>query len=328
MPSTSTAMESRRRTFNLRSQLFRRRPRTFLPFNQHKTPSRAEEWIDNLGEVPVPSADHNDSSGTLEVYWLVKTQSPGSFPMMHTLFHNGKAQSVWDPMPEDMLIEYLDTIANIPYDFQNIVEEYLPRVFDPIRRGLSTNRADAPAPRRWYPKPILVAACIFAERRILDDPRTYGSSNDDSDDSDEESWPGADLYNRYADRDESGSELEDFLTNSMIPSAGYGLDAAFHGFSDNSDIGSESGSVFSCDCSNGDSDGGSDSADDSEFSLDREKTGQEGGDDRSEAAEASEDDDDTSDDEDDDDWDVSTIDMKFHQTLIELEQRGLELPLY
>lgn len=115
----------------------------FLPFTQCRIPPRAEEWMSGLGDVPVPNVDHSDSLGTLEIYWVVKTHSPGSCPM---IFHNGKAQSVWDPMPEDMLIEYLDTIANIPYHFRNIVDEYLPRVFDPIRRGLSTNGADAPAP--------------------------------------------------------------------------------------------------------------------------------------------------------------------------------------
>lgn len=64
-----------------------------------------------------------------------------------------------------MLKSYLKTIAMISYGFTDIVEEYLPGVFDPIRMEKWS---------RWYPKPIIVTACVFAEWRILRDSRTAG----------------------------------------------------------------------------------------------------------------------------------------------------------
>lgn len=71
-------------------------------------------------------------------------------------------------MPEEMLVGYLETIARIPNSFQEIVEEYLPGVFEPIRedwlkRERFPDSINPPGPPRWYPMPILVAACILAE---------------------------------------------------------------------------------------------------------------------------------------------------------------------
>ena len=87
--------------------------------------------------------------------------------------------------------------------------EYLPGVFDPIRRYGFSNTTDAPTSPRWYLNPILIATCIFAERRILGDPRTIDGDPDDEDSYDEDSEDGlaysnlvgACLYNRYADLD-------------------------------------------------------------------------------------------------------------------------------
>lgn len=83
---------------------------------------------------------------------------------------------------------------------------------------------------------ILVAACIFAERSILDNPRTNKSSSDDSDDSDE-TWPGAHPYNLYASRLEADSELEGVpFTDSLIPSLNALIDQDRHPSTDAQEI--------------------------------------------------------------------------------------------
>lgn len=97
-------------------------------------------------------------------------------PMLPTLYYDGRAQSAWDPLPKEILIGYLETVAKIPYSFQDIVEEYLPGVFDLNRREDTTGLSPS---TRWYPKPTLVAACIFAEDRILGNPRITECSVDE-----------------------------------------------------------------------------------------------------------------------------------------------------
>ncbi|MCJ1427154.1 hypothetical protein MMC29_005057 [Sticta canariensis] len=133
--------------------------------------------------------------------------------MIHTLVYNRKAQSAWDPMPEDMRKEYLDIIAKIPFSFLDIVEEYLPGVFDPIRRHPD---AIGPLPMlRWYPKPILIAAAVFAERRILDDSRVTQTLDEDSnwnysdDHSDEDSDEDSDERSNEDSGEYSGEHSDD-----------------------------------------------------------------------------------------------------------------------
>lgn len=83
----------------LRSQLFLQTPRIFLPFHQPTPPPLAEEWLHHLTNAPTPPTGNLNSWGTLQLDWRNHTKSHGSCPMLHTIFHDGKAQSAWDPMP-------------------------------------------------------------------------------------------------------------------------------------------------------------------------------------------------------------------------------------
>lgn len=281
--------------FNLRSQLFRKKPRTFLPFKQRKMPPRATEWIEHLGDAPIPPrSDDVESIGMLELDWVIKANHRGSCPLLHTLFVNGKAQSAWDPMPQEALVEYLETISQIPYSFPAIVEEYLPGIFDPIR-------ADPTGPPRWYPKPILVAACLFAERRILNDPRTTDEDSDDDDDEVYRTTVGANLYNRFSRWDQSDTESVSSCARSIPDSPS----------DDESDRASTSSSCsFYSSCSS------CSSCSSSDFDLpDLKPTFSD--DDPADPAAGPE--------RDSDEWDVKSINLEFVQAMDELERRGLEL---
>lgn len=319
-------MESAEETFTLRSQLFRKKTKTFLPFKQQKMPPRADEWIGNLGDAPVPPTGDVGSLGSLQLEWGIRAMNRGSCPMLHTVCYNGRAQSAWDPMPKEMLVGYLEVIAEIPYSFQEIVEEYLPGVFDPIRRDDATG---LPPSTRWYPKPILVAACIFAERRILSDPRTEQVSDDEYDTDDEESegedafssigWPGANLVNRFARLDESDDESDTsesdsiFLRTSVSAPDGF-MSNPYDSYSD-----SDEGSIFSADLGS-DLDSVSTCSDDFESHPEVSKSSPHGnpGD--------SDDNSDESDDDSDDSnsWDVWDVNLDFQRAMDELVGRGLE----
>lgn len=333
-------------SFTLRSQLFRRRPRTFLPFKQVKTPPRAEEWIENLGDVPVPSTD---DAGILEQDWAIKTNSRGSCPLAHTLYYDGKAQSVWDPMPEEMLIGYLEILATIPYTFVDIVEEYLPGVFDPVRGYGSSDTTDGPTSPRWYPKPILIAACIFSERRILSDPRTIDGDSEDGDSNDEDSenglaYPnlvGACLYNRYADVDsdtESNISYTGSISRSTASNLDFGSDSGSISDDSESDSDSDSDGASVWDS---DSDSGSTCTEYSEVSgPDTTKPREDPGGNLDDAAVISDEvagnsddiadglDDGASDLEDSSNWFTGSIDREFRELQSELERCGLELYSY
>lgn len=246
--------------FNLRSQLFRKNSRTFLPLIQRKKPPRAEEWIGSLGDVPIsPMCDDCDKWGSMHLDWRIKKNHCGSCPMLHTLSYHGRAQSVWDPMPKEMLIWYLETIAKIPYSFADIVEEYLPGVFDPIRRESPPNTTQPTTSPRWYPMPILNAACIFAEQRIINDPRTTDWLEEDFVDVDSDvggdhpntsrvalNSVGAVLYSRYADLD-TQSDIESVCSITELTRLANGLN--FSTGSDSSSDHSDSHSDSLCSCS-------------------------------------------------------------------------------
>lgn len=266
-------------------------------------PPRAKEWIEHLGDVPIPPRGDVDSLGMLELDWGLRANHRGSCPMLHTLFINGKAQSAWDPMPQEALVEYLETISKIPYSFSDIVEEYLPGVFDPIRPD--------PTSPRWYPKPILVAACVFAERRILQDPRTTDEEDSDSDDG--AAYPnivGATLHNRFSRWDQSDTDSTISCPSSIGP------DASDVSDSDNEDAHSDRAST----CSDGSACSYYSDLDSVSSCSDYSDEFKSGSSDCSDC--------DADDSEcDADAWDVKSITVEFQQAMNELERRGLELHL-
>lgn len=334
--------------FNLRSQLFRKQAKTFLPFKQRKMPPRAEEWFGNLADVPIPTPADAEALGFLELDWGMRAVIRGACPMLHTICFKGRAQSVWDPMPEELLVGYLETIARIPNSFPDIVEEYLPGVFEPIRGERSPDSINSPGQPRWYPKPILIAACIFAERRILSDPRATNWSDDedsdyeDSDDEDaylRETWPGTTLYNWYANLDESDNESDSSYHGSIDLSTG--LDGLFgSSVYSNSDSDTYSVSDSASTSYHSDSDLASDSAstcsDDPDCSPDSyEKSSNNLNNASASSDNSSEDytipsDDDTDSADDDtngsDEWAMESINQAFVEAYHELLRRGLELP--
>lgn len=329
-----------RENFNLRSQLFRRHPKTFLPFQQRHMPPRAEEWIDNLGDALIPLTGDMESLGTMQVDWAMRTKSRGSYPMLHTLYYHRKAQSIWDPMPEEMLKGYLEVLASIPYGFDDIIAEYLPGIFDPIRAPFT----DPPVPRRWYPKPILIAACIFAERRILNDPRTLAWGSDEDSDSGEgfqrDVRPGAYLSKTYGDQSDAESDIASIC--SILPDSDRSRNPWLEAVTSDSD--SDSDRASTCfDWSDDDSDGASDCTEYSDRGPDIVKTSP---DDRVEYPEVDEipeedenleevddaaedyEDFDVDQDSDLETWRVESIHLYFTQMEYELERRGLEMRPY
>lgn len=337
-PITTQPETSVQGNFTLRSQIFRKKVTTFLPFKQRKTPPRAEEWIGNLANILIPPPGDIERLGALQEDWAIKTNSRGSCPLLHTLYYEGRAQSAWDPMPEEMLAGYLEMIAGLPYSFADIVEEYLPGVFNPIRKA-SLSATEPLAFPPWYPKPILIAACVFAERRILNDPRVTEEDSEDEDSDDENTYPnnlwaapasaGAALYNQYADL---GSDTESEISFTSpdspctIPDSFSDSDGASI-CSDNS----ESASSISDD---------SDVASMWDTDFDSASTCTDFSDNCQEivnaAAEASEGDSDDSDDADNSEgdsmnsrtWEVGVIIQRFQEMQEELERHGLELHSY
>lgn len=330
--------------FNLRSQLFRKKAKTFLPFKQRKMPPRAEEWIGNLADVPIPPQPDAEELGNLELGWGMRRMIRGACPMLHTIYFQGRAQSAWDPMPDEMLVGYLETLAKIPNSFPDIVEEYLPGVFEPIRGERSLDSITPPGSPRWYPKPIIVAACIFAQRRILSDPRTTkrldeDPDDDDSDyeDSDDEDAstrsrsPGTTLYNRYANLDESDNESDSSYHGSirLRTRLGHLFSSSVYSISDSDTRYSASDSASTSDHSRSDSasDSASTCSDDSDCNPGSHKTSSDNLDDASASSDSSSEgsDDDTY---GPDEWTIEIIEQAFLEADYELLQRGLELPCF
>lgn len=309
----------------LRSQLFRKKLKAFLPFKQETMPPRAEEWIRNLGDVPIPPTGNIERLGTLQLDWAIKSNHRGSCPLLHTIFYNGRAQSAWDPMPEEMLIEYLETISKIPYSFSDIVEEYLPGVFDPIRtrKSLDTHTSSC-----WYPKPIVIAACVFAERRILSDPRTEhldegydaGCDEDSNQNSDDEDTnPNlvvVNLCNQNADLDQSDTESSSSYATSIRPNTG------------SDSVSGSDGGVRISHQPDSDSDSARPCLDGLDTCLEGECTRTDYSECSSDNIITSENPDTEGDSDDSGHWDVLSIYLEVQQAQDELKRRGLELRCY
>ena len=287
-------------------------------------PTRAEEWIGNLGDVPIPPMDNIERLGTFYIDWAIKSKHRGSCPLLHTIFYKGRAQSAWDPMPEEMLIKYLKTISKIPYSFSDIVEEYLPGVFDPIRSRRSLGTYTSPC---WYPKPIIIAACVFAESRILSDPRTenldeeydvncYENSNQYSDDRDTNpNIAVVNPSNQNVYLDQSNTESSSSYSSSMRSNTGFdSVPASNSGIRTSHQPDHNSDSARPClDGLNTSPEGECTCTDYTECSSDYKIT--------SDSPETDGDSDESS------HWDVLSIYLEVQQVQDELERRGLETSL-